>query len=55
MTRRNEKIKGREGALDDECERPNDPGRGISSVCDKEKRSLFHPIHVRTIIGASVQ
>ena len=52
---RKEKIERRKSVLDDECERSNDPRRGGSSVCETERRSMFHSIYVRTNNGTSVK
>ena len=53
--RRKKKIEGREGILDDEYERYNDPRRSGNSVREAERPSLFHSIHARTNISAGVE
>ena len=52
---REKKIKGREGVLNDEYERFDNPRRSSSSVREAERRSLFHLIHDRTIFNVSIE
>ena len=52
---RKKKIEVREGNLNGEYERPDNPRRSGSSVCEAEKRSLFHSIQKRTNISVSIE
>ena len=48
-------MERREGVLDDEYRKANDPRMSGSSVCETERRALFHSIHVRAHIRASIE
>ena len=49
------KIEERKGVLNDEYEKTDNPRRSSSSVREAKRRSLFHSIHDRTNISASLE
>ena len=50
-----EKIEGRKGAPNDECERSDNPRRSSSSVREADRRSTLHSIYDRTNFSASIE
>ena len=52
---RKEEIKGREGFPYDKSEGSDDPRGSSNSICESERRSLFHSIHDRTDLSTSIE
>ena len=52
---RKEEVKGREGFPYDKSEGSDDPRGSSNSVCEAERRSLFHSIHDRTDLSTSIE
>ena len=55
ILKKRKRIEVREGVLNDEYERPDNPRRSGSSMRKAERRSLIHSIHDRTNISALYQ
>ena len=52
---RKEEVKRREVFTCDKSEGSDDPRGSSSSVCEAERRSLFHSIHDRTDLSTSIE